>query len=134
MSVEVVSTLERKVSFNINKSLVNNEVANELKKYAKQAKVQGFRPGKAPKHIVEQMYGGKAYEDALNAQINKKFVDQLVENKLNIVGYPKFDLTPSEGEEFVFAATFEVMPEVTLGDLADKEVEKPVKKSKTKKG
>lgn len=126
MSVEVVSTLERKVSFNVNKALVNNEVANELKKYAKQAKVQGFRPGKAPKHIVEQMYGGKAYEDALNAQINKKFVDQLVENKLNIVGYPKFDLTSSEGEEFIFAATFEVMPEVTLGDLAEKEVEKPV--------
>jgi len=125
MSVEVVSTLERKVSFNVNKAQVNGQVANELKKYAKQAKVQGFRPGKAPKHIVEQMYGGKAYEDALNEQINKNFVDQLVENKLNIVGYPKFDLTSSEGEEFIFAATFEVMPEVTLGSLAGKEVEKP---------
>lgn len=125
MTVEVVSALERKVNFNVSKEMVNGRVAEELKKYAKQAKVQGFRPGKAPKHIVEQMYGGKAYEDALNEQLNKKFVDQLVEHKLNIVGYPKFDLTSSEGEEFVFAATFEVMPEVKLGDLSAKEVEKP---------
>lgn len=125
MTVEVVSTLERKVQFNVEKAVVNSKVADELKKYARKAKVQGFRPGKAPKHIVEQMYGGKAYEDALNEQLNKKFVDQLVEYKLNIVGYPKFDLTSSEGDEFVFAATFEVMPEVKLGDLAGKEVEKP---------
>lgn len=125
MSVEVVSTLERKVNFNVSKDLVNSNVAEQLKKYAKQAKVQGFRPGKAPKHIVEQMYGGRAYEDALNEQLNQKFVEQLVEHKLNIVGYPKFDLSSSEGEEFLFVATFEVMPEVKLGDLSTKELEKP---------
>lgn len=125
MSVEVVSTLERKVNFNVSKDVVNSNVAEQLKKYAKQAKVQGFRPGKAPKHIVEQMYGGRAYEDALNEQLNQKFVEQLVEHKLNIVGYPKFDLSSSEGEEFLFVATFEVMPEVKLGDLSTKELEKP---------
>jgi trigger factor len=125
MTVEVVSALERKLNFNISKDVVTGLVGEKLKKYSRQAKVQGFRPGKAPKHIVEQMYGGQAYEDALNEQINKTFVDQLVEHKLNIVGYPKFDLTSSEGEEFVFAATFEVMPEVTLGDLATKEIERP---------
>ncbi len=125
-SVEMVSALQRKVSFNVSKESVNGQVAEQLKKYAKQAKVPGFRPGKAPKHIVEQMYGGKAYEDALNEQLNKKFVDQLVEHKLNIVGYPKFDLTSSEGEDFVFDAVFEVLPEVKLGDLATKEINKPV--------
>ena len=108
MAVEVVSALERKVNFNVSKEVVNSQVAEQLKKYARQAKVQGFRPGKAPKHIVEQMYGGRAYEDALNEQLNKHFVDQLVEHKLNIVGYPKFDLTSSEGEEFIFAASFDL--------------------------
>ncbi|RTK98817.1 MAG: trigger factor, partial [Proteobacteria bacterium] len=125
MSVEIVSNLERKVSFNVSKAAVDANVQAQLKKYAKDAKVQGFRPGKAPKHIVEQMYGGKAYQDSLNEQLNKQFVDQIVEHKLNIVGYPKFDLTSSEGEDFVFAATFEVMPEVKLGDLSAKEIEKP---------
>ncbi len=126
MSVEVVSTLERKVNFNVSKESVKGLVATELKKYAKQAKVQGFRPGKAPSHIVEQMYGAKAYEDALNHQLNHNFVAQITEHKLNIIGYPKFDLTSSEGEEYIFAATFEVMPEVKLGDLSAIEIEKPL--------
>ncbi|MDD3266909.1 MAG: trigger factor [Burkholderiales bacterium] len=125
MSVEVISNLERKVTFNIDKAIVTSGVEAKLRKYAKEAKVQGFRPGKAPKNVVEQMYGGRAYEDSLNEQLNKSFVDLLVEHKLNIVGYPKFDLTSSEGEQFVFAATFEVLPEVKLGDLSGKEVEKP---------
>lgn len=125
MSIEVVSTLQRKVNLNISKAVVNDQVAQELKKYAKQAKVQGFRPGKAPQHIVEQMYGGRAYEDALNQQLNQHFSDQVLEHKFNIVGYPSFDLTSSEGDAFVFAATFEVMPEVVIGDLAIKEIEKP---------
>ena len=125
MAVEVINTLERKVSFNVNKEVVNSLLADKLKGYAKKAKVQGFRPGKAPKHIVEQMYGGAAYEDALNDQINKQFVAELVEHKLQVVGQPKFDLTSSEGEEFAFVATFEVMPEVVLGSLEGKEIEKP---------
>ena len=124
-TVEIVSALQRKINFNVSKETVDSQVAQQLKKYAKQAKVQGFRPGKAPKHIVEQMYGSRAYEDALNEQLNKKFMDQLVEHKFNIVGYPKFDLTSSEGEDFAFVASFEVMPEVKLGDLSAKEVERP---------
>jgi trigger factor len=126
MAVEVISTLGRKVNFNVNKEAVNGLVATELRKYAKQAKIQGFRPGKAPKHMIEQAYGGRAYEDALNKQLNKDFVAELVEHKLNIVGYPKFDLASSEGDDFVFSATFEVMPEVKLGDLSAVEIEKPV--------
>lgn len=125
MSIEVLKGLERKVSFSIKKDDVQAMVKTELKKYAKDAKVQGFRPGKAPHNIIEQMYGGKAYEDSLNNQINKKFVDIVVENKLNLVGYPKFDMTKSEGEEFIFAAVFEVMPEIKIGDLALQNVEKP---------
>ena len=125
MSVEVVTGLKRKATFSIKKDEVQASVKNELKKYAKTAKVQGFRPGKVPANMVEQMYGGKAYEDSLNTHINKKFVDLVVEQKLNIVGNPEFDLTNSEGEEFIFAAVFEVMPEVKLGDLTNLEIEKP---------
>src|SRR5579863_830890 len=125
MSMEVLKGLERKVTFTIKKDEVQAMVNTELKKYAKKAKIQGFRPGKAPHNIVEQMYGGKAYEDSLNDQINKKFGDYIDQNKVDIVGYPKFDLTQSEGEEFVFAAVFEVMPEIKIGDLASKEVIKP---------
>ena len=126
MSVEVVQGLQRKATFSIKKDDVQASVKTELKKYAKDAKAQGFRPGKVPANVVEQMYGGKAYEDSLNTHLNKKFFDLVTEHKLNLAGYPKFDLTSSEGEEFLFAAVFEVMPEVKIGDLKSVEIQKPI--------
>lgn len=125
MSVEVVQGLQRKATFSVKKDDVQASVKTELRKYAKDAKIQGFRPGKAPANVVEQIYGGKAYEDALNNHLNRKFVDLVVEHKLELSGYPKFDLTNSEGEEFIFAAIFEVMPTIVLGDLTTLEIEKP---------
>lgn len=125
MSIEVVQGLERKVTFTIKKDVVQESVKQELGKYAKKAKVQGFRPGKVPANIVEQMYGGSAYEDSLNNHIQKKFSEVVIEHKLALAGHPKYDLTSSEGEEFIFAATFEVMPEIKLADLSNLEIEKP---------
>ena len=117
--------LQKTVSFSIKKEDVKSQTNIELKKYAKTAKAQGFRPGKVPHNIVEQMYGGKAYEDSLNNAMSKKFTDLVIENKYDIVGQPKFDLTNSEGEEFVFSAVFEVMPEIKIGDLSSQNVEQP---------
>jgi trigger factor len=117
--------LQKTVSFSIKKEDVKAQSATELKKYAKTAKVQGFRPGKVPHNIVEQMYGGQAYEESLNKEINKQFAVIVIENKYNIIGQPKFDLTSSEGEEFIFSAVFEVMPEIKIGDLSTQTVEQP---------
>lgn len=122
MSVEVIKGLERKAKFTVKKSSIDPLVEEELKKYAKKAKTQGFRPGKVPANVVKQMYGGTAYEEVLNKQINKNFADFVVANKLELAGYPKIDLENSEGEDFVFAAIFEVMPTVKLGDLTKQEV------------
>ena len=55
---------------------INQRHPYAIKKYAKQAKVQGFRPGHAPKKMVEEMYGSRAFEDAINEQLNKKFATQ----------------------------------------------------------
>jgi trigger factor len=125
MSVEVVSGLKRKATFNIKKNDVQESVQIELKKVAKTAKLQGFRPGKAPLNLIEKAYGGKAYEDSLNQHINKRFGELVKEHNLDIADYPDFKLETSEGEEFIFNATFEVMPQVTIGDLTTIEIEKP---------
>ncbi|MCX8514470.1 MAG: trigger factor, partial [Burkholderiales bacterium] len=125
MSVEVVSGLKRKVTFNIKKNDVQESVQLELRKVAKTAKLQGFRPGKAPLNLIEKAYGGKAYEDSLNQHINKQFDALVKAHNLNIADYPDFKLENGEGEEFIFNATFEVMPQVTIGDLTTIEIEKP---------
>ncbi len=126
MSVEVLSGLERKFNFTISKDAVQAVAKEKLKKHAKTAKIQGFRPGKVPANIVEQMYGQQAFEEALNDKLDKAFVELVVENKVNVAGYPKFDLADNDENQFNFTAIFEVLPEFTLGDFSSIEIEKPV--------
>ena len=125
MSVEIISGLQRKLTFHIAKNTVLELVAQELRKYSKIAKAPGFRPGKVPMPLIEKMYGTKAYEDALNTSIQQKFTALVKENQLELADYPKFDMTSSEKEEFILAATFEIMPQVMLGTLDNIEIEKP---------
>lgn len=126
MLVEVLSGLKRKATFIIKKDDVDSRVQEEVKKYAKTAKIQGFRPGKVPYKILEQIYGGKAFEDVLNDLISKSFTTAVVDNKFHLAGSPKFDLVNSENGVFTFVATFEIMPEIKIGDLSKQEIEKPV--------
>jgi trigger factor len=127
MNLEILDSIKRKVTFTIKKEDVNKSSQEELKKYIKNVKIDGFRKGKAPINIVEQMYGGKAFEDSLNNHINKVFSDVISNNKLNIVNTPEFDLInkdDKEAEEFIFSAQFEVIPEIIIGDLSKQEVTK----------
>ncbi len=126
MLVEVLSGLKRKATFIIKKDDIDSKVQEEVKKYGKNAKVQGFRPGKVPFKILEQMYGGQAFEEVLNDQIGKNFTTALIDNKFHLAGSPKFDLVNTENNVFTFVATFEVMPEIKIGDLANQEIEKPI--------
>ena len=88
--------------------------------------VQGFRKGKAPRAMVEKMYGaGIFYEDAANELIPDAYEKAAVESGLDIVSRPEIDLVQVEkGKEFIFTAEVAVKPEVTLGEYKGVEVEK----------
>lgn len=88
--------------------------------------VQGFRKGKAPRAMIEKMYGaGIFYEDAANELIPDAYEKAAVESGLDIVSRPEIDLVQVEkGKEFIFTAEVAVKPEVTLGEYKDVEVEK----------
>lgn len=79
--------------------------------------VQGFRKGKAPRAMIEKMYGaGIFYEDAANELIPDAYEKAAVESGLDIVSRPEIDLVQVEkGKEFIFTAEVAVKPEVTLG-------------------
>ncbi len=88
--------------------------------------VQGFRKGKAPRAMIEKMYGaGIFYEDAANELIPDAYEKAAIESGLDIVSRPEIDLVQVEkGKEFIFTAEVAVKPEVTLGEYKGVEVEK----------
>ena len=99
-----------------------NYAFNKNKKYIS---VPGFRKGKAPRHLVEKMYGPEIfYEDAVNYIIPGEYEKAVEEHDLDVVSRPEFDVEKiGKGENLVFTAVVTVKPEVKLGQY--KEIELP---------
>ena len=87
--------------------------------------VPGFRKGKAPRIMIEKMYGaGIFFEDAANALIQTEYPKAAEECGLEIVSQPEIDVVQIEkGKSFIFTAEVAVKPEVTLGEYKGVEVE-----------
>ncbi len=88
--------------------------------------VQGFRKGKAPRALIEKMYGASIfYEDAANELIPGAYEKAALESGLEIVSRPEIDIVQVEkGKTFIFTAEVALKPEVTLGQYKGIEVEK----------
>ena len=114
------------MEFSVSKEAYDKAENDAYKKKVKTINVPGFRKGKAPKSIIEKMYGkGIFFEDAINACIPDAFEAAVKEAGLNVVGMPKFDLVSAEDEIILKAEGF-VKPEVTIDGYKGIEVEKKV--------
>lgn len=128
-AVETLEKLERRITITLPLADVQAEVEKRLKVRARTAKAPGFRPGKVPMKMVAAQYGYQIETEVLNDKVGIAFVDATAENNLRVAGFPKIepktDANVTEGA-IVFDATFEVYPEVKIGDLAAVEVEKTI--------
>ena len=127
MSVKSCEKLEKStVALTVEVSAADFEAAIE-KAYRKQRgsiRMPGFRPGKAPRKMIENMYGaGVFYEEAVNIALPDAYSGAVKESELHVVGYPQVELLEVGKEGFSFKATVAVYPEVTLGQY--KGVEAP---------
>lgn len=124
--LETLGQLERRLTISVPRDDIARQVETRLKNLARTAKVDGFRPGKAPMNIVTKMYGLRVQEEVLGEMVEQSFGEAVEEQKLQVAGYPRFE--PKEAAEetgdFQFMATFDVFPEVKIGDLATAEVER----------
>lgn len=128
MSLQVEKLEKNMVKLTIESSVEEFEAAIE-KAYLKnrgKLNVQGFRKGKAPRSIIEKMYGaGVFFEDAANLIIPDAYEKAAEESGLDIVSRPEIDVVQIEkGKPFIFTAEIAVKPEVTLGTYKGIEVEK----------
>lgn len=127
ISIETLEGLQRRVTITVAADKIEAAYKEQLKGYAKNARVDGFRKGKVPHSIIEQRFGVAARQEVLSDEMQRAFFDAVIAEKINLAGRPTF--TPNNyqpGQEFSFSVTFEVFPEVELKGLENIEVEKPV--------
>lgn len=124
-NVETISTLERRVSMALAADEIERKIDERLKDLARRASMPGFRPGKVPLKLIAQTYGPQVRSEVLGDAVQKSFSDAVKEANLRVAGYPKFEKKDPDSTALEFNATFEVYPEVKVGELSGATVERP---------
>jgi trigger factor len=125
VNVETLEKLERRITLTVAATEINGEVASRLKKISRTFRADGFRPGKVPMSVVAQRYGYSVQYEVVNDRIGRAFADAAREAALRVAGQPRIEQKNEAPEgQLAFDATFEVYPEVKIGDLSAAEVER----------
>jgi trigger factor len=126
ITVETLDKLERRITLSLPAEVLQSEVDARLKKLARTVKADGFRPGKVPMNVVAQRYGYSVQYEVVNDKLGEAFARAAQEAALHVAGQPRISEKeggPVEGQ-LQFDATFEVYPEVKIGDVSTVEVER----------
>jgi len=128
VNVEQLGALERRLSMSVAVQEIERQVGDRLKKLARDAKLPGFRPGKVPMKIVVQQYGHQVRSEVLGGAVEKAFSEAVKEANLRVAGYPKIEKKDgaADAPALEFSATFEVYPEVKVGDVSAMKIERPL--------
>jgi trigger factor len=123
--LESTGSLERKLDMAVAVADVNRQVVDRLRKLSRNVKMPGFRPGKVPMKMIEQSYGPQVHAEVLSDAVSKAFSDAVTEHRLRVAGQPHIESRDTGTEsEIGFTATFEVYPEIALGDPAGLSIER----------
>lgn len=123
--IETISQLERRLTLSMPSESIEKEISERLKKLSRTVRMHGFRPGKVPLKLVTQQYGPQVRGEVLGDQVQKAFDQAVQENQLRVAGYPRIEpKTDAGADQIAFVATFEVYPEVKLGDVASARIER----------
>jgi trigger factor len=124
-TVENVSKLERKMSFQIPPEDVAKAFEKTYLEIQKNVEIKGFRKGKVPMTKVKELYGDRAQSDVIQSLVEESFFKALDEANLDPINQPQLDMKPlEEGKPFNFSLTFEVHPEVELKKYEGLDVQK----------
>ncbi len=126
VNVESPGGLRRQMRVRVPADRVAKAVDDRLKRYASRAKLPGFRPGKAPRKVVEAQFGESARVDAISDIVQQTYPEALNQAGIHPAGQPKIDITAeTPGEALEYVAHFEIYPDITLSADA-LQIERPV--------
>ena len=121
---EAVSGVARRLNVSVPTSRVNEQFEARLKRTAKTAKINGFRPGKVPLNVVRREYGAGIYQEVVNDVIRDTVFEAIQQEKINAVGMPNIDKVENKDDALVYEATVEVYPEVQVNAFDALEIER----------
>ncbi|HEY5310723.1 MAG TPA: trigger factor [Casimicrobiaceae bacterium] len=127
-TLETLGQLERRLNVAVPRAQIEGEIEKRLARLAKTIKLPGFRPGKVPMKMVVQQYGPQVRTDVISDAVQSGFNDAVREQNLRVAGSPRIEAKPGAEpapDAIEFSATFEVYPEVALGDLSALTIERP---------
>ncbi len=120
VTIDDISSVKKKLSFEVAAETVDAEIEKAYQKIAKSAKIKGFRPGKAPRSVVEKHYAPQMEEQVLGRLINDSYFKALVEHRVAAITDPEIvESSPlQKGQAFTYQAHVEIKPEVEVKDYA----------------
>ncbi|HEY5263869.1 MAG TPA: trigger factor [Steroidobacteraceae bacterium] len=125
VSVESIGKLERRMQVQVPAERVSKEIAARLKSLSRTARLNGFRPGKAPLTVIRQQFGVQVHREVIGELLQSSFAEAVTEQQLSPAGNPRIEpQSMDEGQDLKYIATFEVFPEVALQPIDALEVER----------
>lgn len=125
VSIETTTGLERRMTVGIPAEQIETEVTKRLQQATKTVRLNGFRKGKVPLKVVKQRFGAGVRQEVLGEVMSRSFYDAVQQESVKPAGQPAIEPKEmAEGKDIEFVATFEVYPEIALGDTSAFEIEK----------
>jgi trigger factor len=125
VSVESTGKLERRMQVQVPAERVAKEIAARLKQLSRTARLNGFRPGKAPLTVIRQQFGPQVHREVIGELLQSSFSEAVTQKQLAPAGNPRIEpQSIDEGQDLTYVATFEVFPEVALQPIDSLEIER----------
>ena len=127
VSVEQLEGLERRLTVQVPAETVEKEIQSRLQSLTRNARIDGFRPGKVPFKLIKRRYGAQVRSEVVSEIMERSFRDALTQENMQPAGGPRVEpVNLGEGQQLEYRATFEVMPEFTPKSIAGRRIVRPV--------
>jgi trigger factor len=125
VSVENIGKLERRMQVQVPAEQVSKEIAARLKTISRTARLNGFRPGKAPLNVIRRQFGPQVHREVIGELLQSSYQEAVTQNALAPAGSPRIEpQSMDEGQDLKYVATFEVYPDVVMKPIETMELER----------